>query len=529
MPPMSVGSQGSRSNAGSRPASHAEHKSVASASSARSASETQSQLMLQVGIENKFTHRAHDKPRPSILNAATLSSLVVDDELETLPMDAITSFGFNSQADYEARRMPTDARDPEFLDKVSNLVLNNDPRVRELNLSSAGLQDSHIPHIADALALNTTLRTVNLSTNLLSDLSVKELAAGIKGCPSIRKLDLAENSLGSRGAGYLSTVLDSKTSLVGLDISVNLIRDEGANAIIESLVHTPHQPISWLNLSENSLSDFSAPSIANLIRMSANLTHLDISRNDFQNDGIRVLADELALCSNLRHLNISNIQLDSNVVEHFTLSLGQNSSLQTLDMYGCMIGDVGGTSMCRALATNTTLLKLDLGANRICARGFEFIADGIRMNTTLKVLKLWGNKFQGECERLISALFLNDTLIEVELTGCELNPDQIRTAEDLVRKNRNADLVKGQGQVDIWKALRQRDALLEENRQLKEQVAKLSKKPKSSFPMFTTSQPEEKVVEEEPEPWWSLKSLGHLPPWLNSQTNELPETLTEGK
>ena len=34
-----------------------------------------------------------------------------------------------------------------------------------------------------------------------------------------------------------------------------------------------------------------------------------------------------------------------------------------------------------------------------------------QMNTTLKVLKLWGNKFQGECERLISALFLNDTLI----------------------------------------------------------------------------------------------------------------------
>ena len=96
---------------------------------------------------------------------------------------------------------------------------------------------------------------------------------------------------------------------MGLDISVNLIRDEGANAIIERLVHTPHQPISWLNLSENSLSDFSAPNIANLIRMSANLTHLDISRNDFQNDGIRVLADELALCSNLRHLNISNIQL----------------------------------------------------------------------------------------------------------------------------------------------------------------------------------------------------------------------------
>eukprot|EP00960_Hanusia_phi_P022837 675204-Hanusia_phi.AAC.7 len=203
--------QVSSSIAGSRQASVADNRSMVSASSARSASETQSQIMLQVGIENKFSHRAKERPRPSILNAATLSSLIVDDELETMPMDIITSFVFNSEADYDARRMPTDARDPEFLEKISSFVLNNDPRVRELNLSNAGLQDAHIPHIADALALNTTLRTINLSTNLLSDLSVKELVVGIKACPSIRKLDLAENSLGPRGAGYLSTILDSKT------------------------------------------------------------------------------------------------------------------------------------------------------------------------------------------------------------------------------------------------------------------------------------------------------------------------------
>jgi len=275
-----------------------------------------------------------------------------------------------------------------------------------------------------------------------------------------------------RGATILARNLIEKTKLMGLDLSSNLIRDEGCRAVLDALQQTPGQPIQWLSLSENCISDHSAADLASLIDTAKNLTFLDLSRNAFFSNGMRVIAEELGLNNTLQHLNLSNISLDAEAVELLGASLARNRGLISLDMYGCRIGDVGARVIGASLTQNTYLRRLDLGSNKIGSSGCSFLADGLMVNTVLHVLRLWGNTLGLACDRLLSALYTNDTLIQIDLTGCSTDVDTVAMIGALVKKNRLAENGRSSGSSEIRKL---RKALAKE--QLKTDL--LTKKAKS--------------------------------------------------
>ena len=104
--------------------------------------------------------------------------------------------------------------------------------------------------------------------------------------------------------------------------------------------------------------------------------------------------------------------------------VARNSTLQTLDLYGCSLGEPGATQVAGALAVNTVLERLDLGANNIQLGGLALLSDSSVCNTALGALRLWGNHFQGfGMDRLLTALYRNDTLTELDLTASGADPD----------------------------------------------------------------------------------------------------------
>jgi Ran GTPase-activating protein (RanGAP) involved in mRNA processing and transport len=289
--------------------------------------------------------------------------------------------GMGSQQPF---RLP-EKRDPGFRNAVLKHLYSHHPMLTTLDMSEAGLNDSDMPRLSDAIGTNTVLRSLSLATNTLTHECMPDLTAAIEQNISLRSIDLGENAIGSRGAGLLAQNLAEKTKLMGLDLSSNLVRDEGCRAVLDAIQRTPGQPIQWLSLCENQVSDHSAADIASMLDICKNLTFLDLSRNSFFSNGIRVIAEELGLNKTLKHLNLSNIALGSDAIELLAASLARNHGLISLDMYGCQIGDAGARAIGAALAHNETLKRLDLGSNKMAAAGGALLADGLMINSVLQV------------------------------------------------------------------------------------------------------------------------------------------------
>ena len=204
----------------------------------------------------------------------------------------------------EALDLP-DKRDPGFKGAVTKYLYTQHPMLTTLDLSDAALADGDMPRLSDAIGSNTVIKSVSLATNSLTHESMPDLVNGFERNVSLRAIDLGENAIGVRGAALLARNLDRKTQLIGLDLASNLIRDEGCRAVLDSLQQTPGQPIQWLSISENSISDHSAADIASLIDCAKNLTFLDVSRNAFFSNGMRVMAEEVSSLSLSLSLSVS--------------------------------------------------------------------------------------------------------------------------------------------------------------------------------------------------------------------------------
>ena len=213
-----------------------------------------------------------------------------------------------------------DKRDPAFKSSMLKYLYSQHPMLTTLDMADCSLLDSDMPRIADAIGTNTVIKSLSLATNSITHESMPDFTQAFERNVSLRGIDLGENAIGVRGASLLARNLDTKTQLIGLDLASNLIRDEGCRAVLDSLQQTPGQPIQWLSLSENSISDHSAADVASIIDIGKNLTFLDLSRNSFFENGMRVIAEELAHNFTLKHLNISNIALSADAVEVATSS-----------------------------------------------------------------------------------------------------------------------------------------------------------------------------------------------------------------
>jgi Ran GTPase-activating protein (RanGAP) involved in mRNA processing and transport len=148
-----------------------------------------------------------------------------------------------------------DKRDPTYKTTILKYLYSQNPSLTTLDMSDCALTDGDMPRLCDALASSTTVRSVTLATNSLTHESMEDFIQALQLNESIRSIDFGENAMGVRGATTLARILADKENLIGLDLSSNLIRDEGCRAVLDSVMQTPGQPVMWLSVSENCISD----------------------------------------------------------------------------------------------------------------------------------------------------------------------------------------------------------------------------------------------------------------------------------
>ena len=111
-------------------------------------------------------------------------------------------------------------------------------------------------------------------------------------------LSLQNNQITSLGLIILSNELEHNTSLETLYLSQNFITDLGIESLAKILSNNHYTNLTFLSLDHNSIKDYGALCLANMLRVNRILTDLWLSYNQIGNDGLQVLIEVLTFDNN---------------------------------------------------------------------------------------------------------------------------------------------------------------------------------------------------------------------------------------
>ena len=162
--------------------------------------------------------------------------------------------------------------------------LQNNARLKELNLHSNHISDHGLMEISRSLQSNTTLTFLDVDCNRIHDESVLALADCLLNYnSSLTSLSLADNLIGEDGGIALGKVISKNSTLRYLNVSRNRLGNRGVAAILLGM--ETNKTVSRLELSSNDFDDGAAIGIADMLDLNSTVKHLKVDHNDMTDFG----------------------------------------------------------------------------------------------------------------------------------------------------------------------------------------------------------------------------------------------------
>lgn len=226
-------------------------------------------------------------------------------------------------------------------------------------LSVLNIEPGYTRFIAEALAVNCTLRYLKLSSNL----EPRYIADMLQVNTSLARLDLAGTKLDSEGTGYIATALRVNTNL------------------------------RCLHLGANNLGKGGAAHIAELLQTNSTLEELNLSGSRLGVEEARLIGEGLALNSTLTHLNIADNRLQFKGLQHLATALRYNTSLSYLEIYDNGFSRWERQSILNLFQQNAGLTRIN--TDMIARTPYQDFLNRNRRNRHLRIStlfhKLWVN------------------------------------------------------------------------------------------------------------------------------------------
>ena len=213
--------------------------------------------------------------------------------------------------------------------------------------------------------------------------------------PSLEKLNLSDCNIGPLGMQTLAGMLlhDNRCKRIDIELRANPIGSEGCQTL-SKVIAIPGKGsiISRLNLSQCAIVDEGVTLLSNAVTINPclGLTFLDLSENSITVDGARILAGSLTdSWPSLIELKLAKNNLGSDGVTLLMESIHTNNTLQHLDLTCTGCGKEGAIA---ALNNSGCLTTLRLFNNRLESYGFHAILSCLRGgHASIENLDLGGN------------------------------------------------------------------------------------------------------------------------------------------
>mmetsp|Transcript_98371 Transcript_98371/g.267032 ORF Transcript_98371/g.267032 Transcript_98371/m.267032 type:complete len:522 (-) Transcript_98371:69-1634(-) len=159
--------------------------------------------------------------------------------------------------------------------------------------------------------------------------------------------------------------------------------------------------------------------------------------------GAHEIARHLADSQCLVHLDLSGCGIGPTGAGHLAKALKINRTLESLVLQHNRIGEGGEeglAELCRALRGRTALKHLDLRHNGLCGiMAGSVIGELLRHNESLTHLELsWNALEPGGGHSIWTALQMNTTLFDCQLTSCQIAEETLVGIAELLYRNRRA-------------------------------------------------------------------------------------------
>ncbi|XP_022801130.1 protein NLRC3-like [Stylophora pistillata] len=240
---------------------------------------------------------------------------------------------------------------------------------------------------------------------------------------------------------HLAKCFGSGLNLTNLDLSENSIGNAGASSIAEAI--KVNKTLTNLNLPGNDISDAGATSIAEAIKVNKTLTKLNLSRNHITFAGATSFAEAIKVNKTLTNLNLSGYQTTDAGATSIAEAIEVNNTLTNLNSPGNEMSDAGATSIAEAIKVNKTLTNLNLSYFRITYAGATSIAEAIIVNKTLTNLDLYCNDISDDgAASIAEAIKVNKTLTNLNLSGNRIADDGATSIAEAIKVNKTLTNLK---------------------------------------------------------------------------------------
>ncbi|XP_018428031.1 PREDICTED: NACHT, LRR and PYD domains-containing protein 12-like [Nanorana parkeri] len=278
---------------------------------------------------------------------------------------------------------------------VFPFILESCKETKRLNLESCRIQKEGLGRLVSALH---TVEDLSLRDNNLKDDGIKIVCAALKhpNC-KIQKLCLSSNGLTQNALDHLAPTICINQSLKLLDLSYNNMDGPQLSDLMTALSSASCR-IEELLLNRANLTHTSCSQLASAIKSSQSLRKLDLTDNRLEGPHFSDLTtalssptcriEELVLSCDGRKLDSSSIQLDS--------TISANQSLRSLNLSGsCLIGPLFTNLMDALSSPSCKLQEIILKDSGLTDGSSSQLASAISQNQSLRKLDLSFNHLVG--------------------------------------------------------------------------------------------------------------------------------------
>ena len=354
-----------------------------------------------------------------------LSVCSLNDHLFGLLFGELTKHAEEKAALHEVTELRMTYNEFDIADSIASALQTNTTRLRTLNVSVCSISDEGVESLAIALAVNRSLQELDISRNQIGDNGIAHIATALQtNTTTMTTLNISNCSISDEGAESLARALAVNRSIQELDIRSNEIGDNGI-AHIATALQTNTTTMTTLNISNCSISDVGAESLASFVNIS--LQYLNICNNEIGDNGIANIATALQTNTTMRTLNISNCSISDEGAESLARALAVNRSLQELDISSNKIGNNGMANIATALQTNTTMTTLNISDCSISNVGAES-GRALAVNRSLQELDISSNEIgDNGIAHIATALQTNTTMRKLNNSDCGLSDEGVES------------------------------------------------------------------------------------------------------
>ena len=254
-------------------------------------------------------------------------------------------------------------------------------------------------------------------------------------CVRITTLVLSENSITDSGATTLAEMLKENRTLQQLYVSLNSIGDGGATALAEMLKE--NRTLQQLNVRHCCIGDGGATALAKALKENRTLQQLYVSSNSISDGGATALAEMLKENRTLQQLDISGNSIGVGGARALAEMLKENRTLQQLHISGNSIGDGGATALAKMLKENRALQQLYVRDTFIRDGGATALAGMLKENRTLQQLYICNNFIGGGgATALAKMLKENRTLQQLYISNNSIGDGGATALAEMLKENR---------------------------------------------------------------------------------------------